>query len=68
MRTMLSIIVPAYNVSLFIKKCISSLLNQNFSDYRIYIFDDGSTDDTGIICDSFSNDEKITTIKRPQDK
>ncbi len=46
-----SIIVPVYNVAAFIDRCLDSLCNQNFSDYEIICVDDGSTDNSGNICD-----------------
>lgn len=47
----LSIIVPIYNVAPYLKKCVDSLLQQDFSDYEIILVDDGSTDDSGAITD-----------------
>lgn len=49
---MLSIIVPTYNVRLYIKECIDSLLIQNYRDFEIIIVDDGSTDGSSQICDN----------------
>ena len=47
----LSIIVPLYNVELYILKCIESLINQdlNFNDYEIIVIDDGSSDSSASI-------------------
>lgn len=49
--TVLSIIVPVYNVEKYLKTCINSLLEQKLDAYEIILVDDGSTDSSGGICD-----------------
>lgn len=49
----LSIIIPAYNVSAYIERCIESVLSQNTEKVEILLIDDGSTDNTGQICDRY---------------
>lgn len=49
-----SIIVPVYNVEKWIKECLESLINQTYCDYEIILINDGSTDDSGKICDQFA--------------
>ena len=49
----ISIIIPVYNVSKYIDKCIESVLNQTYSDFELILVDDGSIDDSGIICDKY---------------
>ena len=51
-----SIIIPLYNVEKYIENTINSILNQNFSgSYQVLLIDDGSTDNTFQICNSFVN-------------
>ena len=61
MKPKISIIVPIYNVEKYLEKCISSLLNQTFSDFELILVNDGSPDNCGKICDSFK--EKDSRIK-----
>ena len=56
-----SVIVPIYNKKSSLNKCIESIINQTFVDFELIIIDDGSTDGSGEICDSFS--EKDRRIK-----
>lgn len=49
-----SFIVPVYNVEKYMRKCVDSLLAQDYSDYEIILVDDGSTDGSGAICDDFT--------------
>ena len=58
---MLSIVVPVYNVSAFLDKCVESIINQTYNDLEIILVDDGSTDDSGKKCDLFA--EKDSRIK-----
>lgn len=48
----LSIIVPIYNVSPYLRKCVDSLLAQDYADYEIILVDDGSTDGSSDIADA----------------
>lgn len=49
-----SVLVPVYNVEKYIMECLDSLLEQTFKDYEIILVDDGSTDSSGGICDSYA--------------
>lgn len=50
----LSIIVPVYNVAPYLRKCVDSLLAQDYDDYEIILVDDGSTDESSAICDEYA--------------
>lgn len=50
----LSFIVPVYNVAPYLRKCVDSLLAQDYSDYEIILVDDGSSDESGVICDEYA--------------
>lgn len=49
----LSFIVPVYNVASYLRKCVDSLLAQDYDDYEIILVDDGSTDGSGEICEEY---------------
>lgn len=52
---LLSIIVPVYNVEKYLDRCMESLLNQTYQNKEIILIDDGSTDDSGLICDRYNS-------------
>ena len=61
----ISIIVPVYNVERFLSTCVLSLINQNYSNLEILLIDDGSTDQSGAICDDLATrDERIIVIHK----
>lgn len=61
----ISVIVPVFNVAPYITRCIESLQNQTFSEMEIILVDDGSTDESGKICDSFSKqDSRIIVLHK----
>ena len=60
---MISIIVPIYNAAATIHKCIESILSQKYIDFELLLIDDGSTDDSGKVCDAYSiKDKRIKTF------
>lgn len=63
---MISVIVPAYNSSEYIRKCIQSILDQEYKDYELLLIDDGSLDSTPNICDEYATrDNRIRSFHRP---
>lgn len=61
----ISIIVPVYNVEKYIRHCIDSLIAQTFKSIEILLIDDGSTDNSGIICDEYAlTDDRIKVIHK----
>ena len=61
----ISVIVPIYNVEKYLKKCIESIINQTYKNLEIILVDDGSTDDSGKICDEYaSKDTRIKVIHK----
>lgn len=57
---MVSVLVPAYNVEKYIKRCLDSIISQSYDDLQIIIVLDGSEDRTQIICEEYaSRDHRI---------
>lgn len=62
-NSLVSVIVPVYNVENYVKKCIQSIIDQDYKNIEVILVDDGSTDSSGNICDGYSKkDNRIKTI------
>lgn len=51
---LISIIVPVYNTARWLPRCLDSIQNQTFTDWECILSDDGSTDESGVICDEYA--------------
>lgn len=63
---MISIVVPIYNTKSFLSQCIESILSQSYSDFELLLIDDGSTDNSGILCDEYSKKDKRIRVFHKQ--
>lgn len=58
-----SVIVPCYNVENYLRICIESIIHQSYHQFELILVDDGSTDTSGEICDSYAiMDDRIIVI------
>ena len=65
MKPKISIIVPVYNVESYLVRCIDSILNQSFKNFELILVNDGSTDDSLIICKKYLNvDKRIKLVSQ----
>ena len=55
---LISVIVPIYKAEVYLHRCIDSLLAQTFHDFEILLIDDGSSDNSGKICDEYAKKDK----------
>lgn len=60
MGSLFSVIVPVYNASKYLDRCVGSILSQNYTDFELLLVDDGSTDNSRAICDRYAeNDSRV---------
>lgn len=60
---LLTVIVPVYNTEIYIRKCIESILNQTYKSLELILVDDGSTDQSGSICEEYQKkDNRVSVI------
>jgi len=50
----ISVIVPVYNVESYLERCVESILKQTYTNLEILLIDDGSTDNSGKLCDQLA--------------
>lgn len=65
MDSVVSIIVPCYNVERFLSTCINSIQSQSYANWELILVDDGSPDSCGVLCDEYAKeDNRIKVIHK----
>ena len=60
-----SVIIPVYNVAKYLDECVNNVITQSYSDLEILLVDDGSTDESGTLCDAWAKkDSRIHVIHK----
>ena len=59
-----SVVIPVYNTKDYLARCVNSVLNQTFTDISVILVDDGSTDGSSAVCDSFMRDKRVQVIHK----
>ncbi len=63
MTSLISIVVPVYNVEAYLERSLDSLLSQSYENLEIILIDDGSSDKSGLICDAYAQkDSRIVVV------
>lgn len=64
-KVLFSIIIPVYNVEKYISECLESIRHQAYQNWEVIVIDDGSTDQSGVICASYAQqDERIKVFSK----
>ena len=65
MNEKISVIVPVYNVEKYLHRCVDSILAQTYQNIEIILVDDGSTDNSSLICDEYEKqDSRVKVIHK----
>lgn len=59
---LISVIIPVYNVAKYVRRCIESVERQTYQSLEVILVDDGSTDDSGKICDELEDEFDNITV------
>ena len=66
MNPLISLVIPVYNVEKYLDKCMESVLAQTYDNFEVILVDDGSTDNSGKMCDEYAErDSRIIVYHKP---
>ncbi len=59
---LISVIIPVYKVERYLDKCVNSVLSQTYTNLEIFLVDDGSPDNSGMMCDKYARDDSRVKV------
>ena len=64
-QPLISVIIPVYNVEQYLEQCMTSVLCQTYTHMEILLIDDGSSDNSGRLCDEYAvQDKRVRVLHR----
>lgn len=64
-RPIISVVIPVYNVEAYIERCVNSVRNQTVENIEIILIDDGSPDQSPVLCDQYAEkDRRVRVIHK----
>lgn len=67
-QELISVVVPVYNVEFYLPRCLDTIARQTYCNLEIILVDDGSTDRSGIICDTFALRDSRAVVVHQQNR
>ncbi len=65
---LISVVIPVYNVEKYLEECLTSIVKQTYSNLEIILIDDGSTDNSSVICKKFAAQDKRIVYHKQKNK
>ena len=57
LEDLITVVIPVYNAEKYLRRCVSSVCNQTFQNIEVLLINDGSTDNSGEICEQIANED-----------
>ena len=67
-KPLVSVVIPVYNVHNYVRQCLDTIFNQTYRNLEIILVDDGSTDESGSICDSYAMHDARTQVLHTENR
>jgi len=68
MSELISVVIPVFNAERYLKRCVDSVLDQFYSLIEVVLVDDGSVDDSGLLCDGYAQKDNRVRVIHQENK